>query len=67
VLDIAGRLSKLETQMTTVLGNGRPGKLRQIEDDIETFKEWKWSLVGAAGAISVIVSIGAWILERTWK
>lgn len=64
----SGRLSALETSVTTLLGNGQPGRITNIERDIEALQNWKQSLVGLWAGLctvgSIIGSGGMWIIEH---
>jgi hypothetical protein len=40
------RLASLETSMTTLVGNGQPGRIAKMEEDVKTLQGWRWWLVG---------------------
>lgn len=60
----AERLTKLETQMYSIIGNGKPGRLGVVEDAIDSLKQWRWRMAGITTAVSAVVSILAWFLKR---
>ena len=57
------RLTKLETQMYAVVGNGKPGRLGVVEESIEKLMQWRWWIVGAGAGISTVVSVIAWFFK----
>lgn len=62
------RLASVETSMTALVGNGQPGRITNIETDVDTLKGWKqglvglWALVAAIG--SIVGSGSMWIIEH---
>jgi hypothetical protein len=52
-------LARLETHMEDLVGNGKPGRVANLEEDVEDLKKTRWTLggavIGIAGAISAIV------------
>lgn len=53
------KLTRLETHMEGLIGNGQPGRITKLEDRIESLDDrWKWSagvITGVSGTISAIV------------
>jgi hypothetical protein len=57
------RLASLETSMTSLVGNGQPGRITLLERGVERLQQWRWKLVGVAGGVAGVVSAVAWILK----
>ena len=51
------KLTLLETMMTSIAGNGQPGRLQQLEDKVRTHDRLFWLLTGAGAVLG-------WFLER---
>jgi hypothetical protein len=62
------RLTSLEVQVSQLLGNGQPGRISNIEADIQALKGWKQSLIGLWGVMcavgSVVGSAGMFIVQH---
>jgi hypothetical protein len=62
------RLASVETSMNALVGNGQPGRITNIETDVDTLKGWKESLVGLWALVAALGSIvgsgGMWIIEH---
>lgn len=58
----SGRLSALEVQAKDIIGNGRPGRMDDAEDDIQKLQQWQHWVLGISVGVSALVSIGAWII-----
>lgn len=56
--DVMVTLERLETHIESLVGNGQPGKIKLIEDAIDSLVNWRNVIVG--GGI-VIVAIMAWL------
>lgn len=50
------RLSKLESQMQTLLGNGQPGIITKLQDEVKDIQRWRWRIVGLSAGIGIVVS-----------
>ena len=60
------RLSTLESQMKSLVGNGQPGRIAGIEAAIQKLQEWRWWQLGAAAGVSGAGSMLAWVVVRLW-
>lgn len=53
------KLSRLQTQMETLVGNGQPGRIRLLEDDVKDLSKARWVMggiiTGVASTISAII------------
>lgn len=58
------RLSRLERDNYTLLGNGQPGRITLLERAVERLQQWRWKLVGIASGVSAAVSVIAWVLKH---
>jgi hypothetical protein len=54
------KLTLLETLMTSITGNGQPGRLQQLEDKVRSHDHLFWLLTGAG------IVLG-WVLERLFN
>ena len=55
-------LSRLESHMTSLIGNGQPGRIKEIEMKVEDLQKNQWRFGGAVTGICLIISaIGAGI------
>ncbi|SDE83508.1 hypothetical protein [Terriglobus roseus] len=57
-------VTKLETEVYSILGNGKPGRLGEAESAIDSLKQWRWRMAGITTAISSFVSILAWLFKH---
>jgi hypothetical protein len=50
-----------------VMGNGQPGLISKIQDDVSDLQKWRWRVVGIAVGIAAVCSGGipliAWLLK----
>jgi hypothetical protein len=51
--ELAKTSAALEIQVTELVGNGQPGKIRQMEEDIAAHSKFMWVLLGLLGASSL--------------
>lgn len=56
------RLTKLETHMKTLLGNGQPGEISQMKRAIARLQSWRWRQIGVAAGAGGVISTLAWVL-----
>jgi hypothetical protein len=61
--DTGERVSVLETDMHTLVGNGNPGRVSLLEAAVSKLSQWRWWLVGVAAGSSGVVSILAWLVS----
>lgn len=57
------RLSALESQMHSLVGNGQPGRIAVVEHAVERLKAWRWKMAGVAAACSMVCVAISWIIE----
>lgn len=55
--DTGERVATLETQMTEVRGNGQPGRLGRVEATVEILKQFRWKIIGYAGAVCGAITL----------
>ena len=53
---VIAALAKLDTQMTSLLGNGQPGRISTLEDEMEDLKQARWTLGGWILGLTTAVS-----------
>jgi hypothetical protein len=53
---VVDSLARLETHMENLVGNGQPGRVTKIEDDVESLQKARWYLAGAVVGISTAAS-----------
>ncbi len=51
------KLTLLETMMADLAGNGRPGRIQQLEDKVRSHDRLFWLLTGAG-------AVAGWLLQR---
>ena len=51
------KLTLLETMMADLAGNGRPGRIQQLEDKVRSHDRLFWVLTGAGAVVG-------WLLQR---
>lgn len=51
------RLASLETSMTSLVGgDGQPGALSRVQDDVKDLQRWRWRIVGIAVGVATVMS-----------
>lgn len=58
------RVSVLETDVHSLVGNGRPGRVDRLESAVQKLKQWRWWLVGAAAGSGGVISVLAWVVSE---
>jgi hypothetical protein len=52
-------LARLDTNMKSLVGNGQPGRIQCIEDDVEELKKARWTfgglMIGVSAAVSSVI------------
>ena len=48
-------LARLDTKMTALVGNGQPGRISQIEAQLEIVKKIAWSIGGGLLVITTVI------------
>lgn len=54
-LHVIESLARLETNMTTLVGNGQPGRVTKLEDRVDSLRRWRWLITGGIIAISALI------------
>ena len=68
-----GELSRnsaaLEVKVTELMGNGQPGKIRRIEENVEAHNKFMWILFGllGAGSLGELAAHGNQLLKLIFK
>ena len=57
------RISVIETDMHSLMGNGNPGRITLIERSVDALMKWRWWLVGASAGGVGVISVLAWVVE----
>jgi hypothetical protein len=52
-----GRLASLESGMHLLCGNGRPGKIAEMETAIRRLQQWRWWVMGTAAGVGGTASV----------
>jgi hypothetical protein len=54
-------LARLETNMKDLVGNGQPGRVKILENEVSSLKKARWTfagiIVGATAVISALINI----------
>lgn len=68
--DTGERLASLEQQMYTLVGNGQPGRIANIEtaaaklkDTVSELEKWRWKVAGALVAVAALCTGFGWLME----
>jgi hypothetical protein len=59
--ETAERVSSLETEMHSLIGNGQPGRIALLERAVSKLSQWRWWVIGAAAGGSGVISVIAWM------
>lgn len=58
-LHVVDTLARLDTKMTDLVGNGKPGRVKELEKQVESLKKARWTfggvILGVAGTVSALV------------
>lgn len=58
-MHVVDTLARLDTKMTDLAGNGKPGRVNKLEESVEELKRVRWTtygmLVGASTVASTII------------
>jgi uncharacterized metal-binding protein len=53
--EVIASLATLKTQITSVVGNGQPGRLTKLEERVSFLERVHWKTVGASSTVGAIV------------
>lgn len=56
-VETAERLTQLEASAHDLCGNGQPGRMAGAESRISGLEQLRWGVVGAAAAISALITL----------
>lgn len=48
-------LARLETHMTSLIGNGQPGRVTKLEKAVAGLVRWKWIITGVILSASALI------------
>lgn len=48
-------LARLETNMENLVGNGQPGRVTKLEEEVKDLSKWRWIIGGVIIAISALI------------
>jgi hypothetical protein len=65
--DVVQRLSKLETQSESIVGNGQPGRLTIVENKVGDLQHVQWLVRGIYIGVSALVSFITGYIYHQWK
>jgi hypothetical protein len=65
--DTGERVSVLETDVHSLVGNGRPGRVDRLESSVQRLRQWRWYLLGAAAGGGGVISVLAWVVTEGKK
>jgi hypothetical protein len=55
--EISNKLAEINTKVTSLVGNGQPGKITLIESRLADLEVWKAKALGSISAIMVIIGM----------
>jgi hypothetical protein len=50
------RLASLETSMYSLVGNGQPGLIAKLQEDVRDLQKWRWRMVGIVTGVATVMS-----------
>ncbi len=57
-------LAVLNMQMTSIVGNGQPGRISKLEDRVSALERFQWKMIGGSSALGAVVGvISSWVLH----
>lgn len=60
--EVIERLTRIETLLETLTGNGQPGRIQLVEADVKELRETRWRWGGIMiGASTVLSLVGTWM------
>jgi len=67
--DLTKLSTALEVKVTELVGNGQPGNIRQMEEDIAAHSKFTWILLGlrGAGSLSEFGAHGGHLLKMLFE
>lgn len=54
-LKVVESLARLETHMQDLVGNGKPGRVTNLEKEVQALARWRWIITGGIITVSVII------------
>jgi hypothetical protein len=63
-LEAMTAIASLQTTMTSLVGNGQPGRIDKIESEMKTQNTFRLKLLGFCSGVSAVVSIIAWLVFK---
>lgn len=66
-IDITDRLARVETHMETLMGNGKPGKIQEFTERIDSLESSRDKQVGAKAMLVATVAVFCQLLQFLWK
>jgi len=51
---IAEALGRIEATLTSLAGNGQPGRVGKLENDVDDLKKARWYMAGVVGAGTLV-------------
>jgi AICAR transformylase/IMP cyclohydrolase PurH len=60
-------IARLETSMTTLIGNGQPGRVTLIEVAVDGLQRWRAWSVGVTVGGGAVIGAAAWVIEQLRK
>ncbi len=56
------RLAALETSMKALTGNGQPGRMSVVEEQVKDLQAWRWKMLGICTGASSVISILGYLI-----
>jgi len=56
--------ASLKANMQSLLGNGQPGIIKELQDDTENLKSWRDYIIGGGSFFMFLIGIFEWLIHR---
>ncbi len=66
-VELISAISKLDTQMESVLGGKQPGRMQSVEEKADVLMRFRYKLLGIATLVSAAASAAMSVVLHLWK
>lgn len=54
-IHVVENLADLKANMHQLVGNGQPGRVKLLEDEVKSLGKWRWLITGGIIAVSAVI------------